>query len=196
MKTTLQKPLLKGLAWLLHHANRNGCNEHFYEVKSRILTKYARRIGFKIQYIPGKKCFRCNGTGWYPKWDHYTGWYSEICWHCHKGWYKRPVWNILAEYQFGRYAFLKPVERVYKKPENTNLIFEGYIYHQRSKYSRFALFVLFCLYNRQKARLIIKTQFKRRRSRQNFFRRLKSKYQLWKLHRELNRYPEHENLPF
>ncbi|WP_372776485.1 hypothetical protein [Mangrovibacterium sp.] len=136
------------LSWLLHHANREASSHYFYQVKDLILQKHARVIGYEIQFIEGKKCWTCKGTGKYMKYDHYTGWYSEPCWHCYNGWYHRPVWVILQKYQFGKYTFLKPIKSTYEKPETNVPVIKGYIDHEPSKYGEFALFILLLLYEK------------------------------------------------
>jgi hypothetical protein len=136
------------LSWLLHHANRLGRNEHFYKIKNQILSKYGTHICYDVQFIEGKKCYSCKGTGLYPKYDHYTGWYHELCYNCYNGWYKRPTWNILAKVKFGNYEFHQPYKRVYEKPDNSIHIIEGFIDHNKSKYSKFALNILFFVYEK------------------------------------------------
>ncbi len=140
----------KPLSWLLHHANRQGKNENFYKIKNRILKKYGKHICYDIQFIPGKKCWTCGGTGVYEYFDIFTGkvYDRDFCRHCSDGWYKRPVWNILAKVRFGKYEFHQPWKRVYEKPDNGIVPFEGYIDHNRSKYGEFALFVLFLCFEK------------------------------------------------
>lgn len=140
------------LSLLLHHANRNtlyGVEKSiFYLIKNKILTKYGKHQYYDVQFIEGKKCFSCKGTGLYPKHDHYTGWYHEPCWNCNKGWYKRPVWNILKVIEFGDYTFHQPYQRIYENPNITNKVIEGYITHQKSRLSKFALVMLFIIYDK------------------------------------------------
>lgn len=143
---------IKILSWLLHHANREGSNENFYEIKNRILKNYGNLIGYDIQFIEGKKCHSCGGTGVHKYYD-WSGEISDIdsCWYCTGGWYKRPVWNILKKMQFGKYIFHQPFERVYIKPVDLLKYYSqitGYIDHNRSKYGRFALNVLFLMYEK------------------------------------------------
>lgn len=145
------KPLVgfscRVLSWLLHHANREGRNEYFYKVKNRLLSKYGNFIGYDVQFIEGKKCHSCNGSGVY----HGYGWdgdYYDHCYRCHNGWYKRPVWNILQRVQFGKYIFHQPYQRAYEKPEISTTIIEGYIDHNRSKHGQFSLTVLFLFYEK------------------------------------------------
>lgn len=142
------------LSWPLHHANREYKNPEFYAIKNRILTKYGKHICYDVQFIEGKKCHSCDGTGIHVgyRWsDIHWGKlvsYEETCYKCYQGWYKRPVWNILARVEFGKYTFHQPYQRSYSKPDNSIQIIEGYIDHNRSKYSVFAGTILFLLYEK------------------------------------------------
>ena len=133
------------LSWLLHHANHKYHNPEFYTIKNRILKKYGQHIRYDVQFIEGKKCYSCQGSGLF--YVEYRGEY-DTCWNCHNGWYKRPVWNILALVQFGKYTFHQPYQRSYSKPDNSIPIIDGYIDHKRSKHSDFAATVLFLLYEK------------------------------------------------
>lgn len=134
------------LSWLLHHANRSGTNDKgFYLIKDKLLNKYGQYICNDIQFIRGKICYSCGGTGCVDNGDVYD---ADCCWNCNgTGWYKRPVWNILKKIRFGKYTFHKPYQKLYKKPITIPNI-KGYIQHNRSKYSGFAITVLFLLYER------------------------------------------------
>jgi hypothetical protein len=142
------------LSWLLHHANRRYSSPEFYAIKNMLLKKYGKHICYDIQFIEGKKCYSCDGTGIYigTKWSEIT-WgkvvtFQETCYKCYNGWYKRPVWNILARIEFGRYIFHQPYERSYTKPDNSIPVIEGYIDHKNSKYSDFAATILFLIYEK------------------------------------------------
>jgi len=138
-------------SWLLHHANRKYHSPEFYAIKNRLLKKYGKHICYDVQFIEGKRCHTCGGTGIYSKhYDNY-GFVSDVnyCWHCEgTGWYKRPVWNMLARLQFGKYTFHQPYQRSYAKPDNSIQIIEGYIEHNESKCSDFAATILFLIYER------------------------------------------------
>lgn len=144
------------LSWLLHHANReikyyNSYKENFYEIKNLLLKKHGRLIGYDYQFIEGKTCWNCNGTGIYkyPVYDFSAkGYTKETCYSCYNGWYKRPVWNILALFKFRKYEFHQPNGKVYEKPESAVKIIEGYIEHSRSKYGSISLFFLFLVYEK------------------------------------------------
>lgn len=143
---TLITPIL---SWLLHHANRNTSSTHFYAIKQKLLAKYGHSAGYDVQFIQGKKCHTCNGTGVY------TGYYFEsgeqwedCCNRCYGGWYKRPVWNILERVKFGDYIFHQPKERVYKQPEiSPQGLIQGYISKPPTKHGDMALTILFLLYD-------------------------------------------------
>jgi hypothetical protein len=139
------------LSWLLHHANRKYHNPEFYAIKNRILKYHSQHICYDIQFIGGKKCYSCGGTGIHVYYSEYTGkpYDQDICWNCYNGWYKHPVWNILARVQFGKYTFHQPWQRVYVRPnKDWGSLIEGYIDHNESKYSDFAATILFLLYEK------------------------------------------------
>jgi hypothetical protein len=137
------------ISWLIHHANRLGKNQYFYNIKNKILSKYANHICYDTQFIEGKKCYSCSGAGIHHYYDCKGEIYdTAFCWYCHNGWYKRPVWNILEKVQFGKYVFHQPYKRIYDKPENNIQIINGYIEHEPSKYSKIALIILFILYEK------------------------------------------------
>lgn len=143
---------IKILSWLLHHANRypfyGQKKDHFYKIKNELLKK-GKVIGYDIQFIEGKKCWSCNGTGIYVGY-HYSGdQFHDQCWHCWGGWYKRPEWNTLDIIQYGGYTFHQPRLRSYKKPDLIGITFiDGYINHSSTKYGAFASTVLFMMYEK------------------------------------------------
>lgn len=144
----MSKLKIKILSWLLHHANRKFKTQEFYAIKSQILNKHAVLQGYEVQFIEGKKCYSCGGKGYHMKLDNYNLPFADPCWFCFDGWYKRPFWSILKKVKFGSYTFHQPVERVYEKPDIiSNKTIEGYIEHEQSKHSKFALVVLYMLYN-------------------------------------------------
>ena len=141
----------KILSWLLHRANRQTKSAEFYKIKNRILRRYATFIGYDVQFIEGKKCFACDGTGnyvYYVDDDFEEEEYITECKRCHKGWYKRPTWNILSRFKFGGYIFHQPFERAYKAPEISQPFIKGYIEHIPARYGAFALQILFLLYRK------------------------------------------------
>ena len=141
----MKKLKIRILSWLLHHANRLGKNERFYLIKNKLLSKYGTHIQYDIQFIDGKQCFACGGTGRYYNYNNED---YEDCFSCTSGWYKRPVWNILAKIQFGKYQFHQPYKRAYQRPDIQIPLIEGYITHNKSKCSKLALTMLLLLYDK------------------------------------------------
>lgn len=133
------------LSWLLHHANRGSKNQHFYAIKNKILLKFGKVVGYDTQYIAGKKCHTCHGTGIYR--SMYSD-YQDHCYNCHNGWYKRPEWNYLQRIEFGKYIFHQPWKRSYTKPEVLPGLIDGYIEHNYSKHSNYARTIIFLVYDR------------------------------------------------
>jgi len=137
------------LSWLLHHANQNGKDEHFYKIKNRILAKYGKHICYEVQFIEGKKCLSCGGTGNHQYFD-YHGFSTAVspCWNCTNGWYKRPCWNILALVSFGKYEFHQPFMRMYEDPQSKGKTFTGYVERHPTNLTGFAIVVLFMMYEK------------------------------------------------
>ncbi len=146
------------LSHLLHHANRETKADEFYKIKDRILTRYGTVIGHDVQFIEGKKCRSCGGTGNHPKYSWETGKVYDYadCYHCWGGWYKHPAWVLLQRIQFGKFIFHKPIKKELKikNPftkdagcDVSNEVIEGYIDHSRSKHGKDALVILFLLYD-------------------------------------------------
>lgn len=143
---------LRILSWLLHHANKEGRNGNFYEIKAALLSKYGKYIADDIQFIEGKKCFSCGGSGTYIgySWHTYKSYESE-CFKCDgTGWFKLPTYVILKRIQFGKYCFHQPWKRAYfKNPIPSAPVIEGYVEHIPSKYSEISRDILFFLYDRK-----------------------------------------------
>jgi len=138
------------LAWLLFHANKSK-DKRFYTIKNSILKKYGIKVDIQVQFIEGKKCFSCHGTGTHIYYTYWTGeeYDRDACWNCSgTAWYKRPVWNWLDIIQFGKYMFHQPYTRTYTEPTESIKVFSGYIEHQETKYTDFALFLLFLAYEK------------------------------------------------
>ncbi|MEP2668944.1 MAG: hypothetical protein ABJH04_08110 [Cyclobacteriaceae bacterium] len=140
---------LNFLSILLHYANRHTREANFYKAKDKILTKFGNPMGFDVQFIEGKVCYTCNGTGIYKGYHSECGHYQDTCWNCHEGWFKRPVWNILQVFKFGKYTFHRPYERVFYEPiylpgQKIN----GYITHNRIRFGELAVFIFCLLYEK------------------------------------------------
>lgn len=137
------------LSWLLYHANKSK-DITFYPIKNRILAKYGRKTDTVVQFIGGKKCFNCGGTGnhTYYDWDGFACDHAP-CWNCNgSGWYKRPRWNWLDTIQFGKYTFHQPFATTYEAPTETVQQFDGYIEHNKTKHTDFSLFIIFLIYKK------------------------------------------------
>lgn len=181
------------LPFLLHTANRNikGKSDRFikpfYELKDEIL-KRGQWVGYDIQHINGKRCNSCDGKGNYPKYGYNGKVYDYAdCYHCFAGWYKMPIWICLRRIKFGKYFFHKPLKREehignpFTKDSlgwevSSNPIIEGYIDHNNHWFGGFAIFILFCLYNKTAAKLYFKdeTDWYWRYRLKSFLRRLVS----------------------
>lgn len=135
-------------AFLLHHANRDYKSEKFYAIKNMMLKKYGEYVGDDVQFIEGKKCYTCGGTGVYTGyyWSSGEAWHDS-CNRCCGGWYKLPQWNILHRIKFGPYIFHQPFKRVYTEPDTIiiNKI-DGYVSHTSTRYSRISRHILFLIY--------------------------------------------------
>lgn len=137
------------LSWLLHHANRYYKSDFFYRLKSKILNKYGKQVGYDFQFIEGYDCWSCNGTGIFVRYSYYSDKpIQEMCYKCYNGKYHRPHWNLLERIEFGKYTFHKPINRVYEKPDY-NTVINGYITHKPSYWSHFARVVLYLIYCRK-----------------------------------------------
>lgn len=138
------------LSELLFRANSEYGEDYFYKVKNKILKKYGKHVGYDVQFIEGKKCYTCGGTGIYVGYYYSGEKWSDTCNRCWGGWYKQPVWNILERLQLGKYVFHSPYQRAYKKPDVlAGSFIEGYINHDRKKYGKTCKFVLMFLYEKK-----------------------------------------------
>lgn len=107
------------LSFLLHHANRLGKDTHFYEIKSKLLKKYGKSIGYDLQQIPGKLCYSCKGTG--KEFDDTDD--EEGCSCCGgSGYYKDPFYVVLTKYQLGKYQFHQPGPRIFHAKPSAELL--------------------------------------------------------------------------
>jgi hypothetical protein len=136
------------LSWLLHYGNQNGKDQYFYKVKNRLLAKYGKHICYEVQFIEGKKCRSCDGTGIYKGYNWQYGWFRNPCYNCYNGWYKRPEWNILALISFGKYEFHQPFMRVYDDPQSKCKTFDGYVERHPTNLSRIAAFILLLVFEK------------------------------------------------
>lgn len=125
------------IAKLLHIANSSppgnrAEREQFYAMKQRILHRFGNPDHNDIQYIPGKKCWSCGGTG---IWRHTYSGDEDYCWKCDgSGWFKQPVWVTLQRWRLGRFVFHEPIERRYSQPLGRAVKIEGYVEHKAYAY--------------------------------------------------------------
>lgn len=148
----------KILSTLLHYANRTSFDKRiirFYEVKNKILKKYGKFERYDLQFIEGKKCYSCDGTGIYQSWYNNE---KDMCYNCYNGWYKRPFWSLLEVVRFGKYTFHQPKEKLYKKPESLEATINGYISHSEPNYGFLAVFILLFLYDKKSMKLYFDTE--------------------------------------
>ncbi len=108
------------LAWLLHYANARPASwtqREFYDLKTRLLKRYADFQGHEIQEIRkecwggyytgcGPKCTCCGGTGIFDL-----------------------FWVRLERWQWGRYVFHYPTGRTWMRPESVQI--RGRIEHAK-----------------------------------------------------------------
>lgn len=144
------------LSTLLHHANRTIRTERFYAIKNKLLARFGKIVGYDIQFIAGKECFTCDGTGIYHGYYPSGGRWSDTCNRCWGGWYKAPTWNILAKVRFGKFTFHQPKERCYSEDAvreylatnrcNAHSVFDGYIEHRGTKFGPYAVVILFWIF--------------------------------------------------
>lgn len=149
-QTLVRRLWLRPLSFLLHLANRQGKDENFYKIKNKLLKRYSSHIGYDVQYIEGKDCFSCDGTGIYKRFLYpfgTCGYENVPCYNCDNGWYKKPCWNILERVKFGEYIFHQPLRRTFEKPDITPHI-NGYIEHEKHKYGWIAKSILFLLFEK------------------------------------------------
>lgn len=137
------------LSWLLHHGNKYHKHANFYILKTKILKKYASFIYYEYQFIEGSECWGCEGTGIYHKYYFFDKKPTkEYCYKCNgTGMYIKDHWNILAVYKFGKYIFHSPIGRQFVKPDIGTKVFEGYITHNSTYWSRFSQITIFILFD-------------------------------------------------
>lgn len=150
----MDKVIIIILSWLLHHANRKShymYKECFYKIKNKILNKYGHYKGIDVQFIEGKKCNKCYGTGIYVGYYEMSGQkWTDYCYHCTKGWYKLPRYTTLKKIQLGKYLFHQPAYSYTSSKKvllPTNNLIQGYIEHDESEYSEICSKILFFIYD-------------------------------------------------
>lgn len=136
--------LLRFLSYLLFLANRGYRSQRFFQVKDLILSKYGKLIGTHYQFIEGKICFACYGTGTAVDWDGV----ECGCHRCVGGWFKQPRWVQLQHYHFGGFTFHKPNGVFFEKPTDDVVLFNGRIVKPVFKLTRIAQRVLQLVYEK------------------------------------------------
>lgn len=89
-------------------ANNEGKRDQWYSLKDKLIKKFGVNNGYDLQFIPGKKCNSCSGTGKFTKYLFGSA-YKEPCWRCTAGWYKLPIYVLLERNKVGDHVFHKPI---------------------------------------------------------------------------------------
>lgn len=147
----------KILSWLLHNANTKPTfvyKNAFYEIKDAMLKKHGQNTGaYDLQHIQ-KECWTCHGTGEYP----YPSHWGKRCLRCGGTGLYTDFWVKLDIWQFGKYEFHLPKQRMYGKtlaeicinkdiPEKSGRkIIDDYISHRTMVWSTDSCLILFLLY--------------------------------------------------
>lgn len=140
------------LSFLLHHANRLGKDDAFYRIKRSLLLKYGKADGYDLQYISGRVCFSCDGSGEIRSW--YDG-EMEMCERCDgSGYYRKPFYVVLNRYRYGKYLFHSPEDRSYNKVPDDDTVARAvnriytYITHKPAeRYAHLCKLLLFLFFN-------------------------------------------------
>lgn len=140
------------ISYLLQLANRqlphhdySYLKSIFYALKKELLLKYGTKTGQAIQHIQ-VTCTNCDSTGTFK--CHWK--LPETCWSCSGTGFYRDEYNLLAEYQFGKYSFHVPEQKIFTyKPEYSKMKqIKGFVDHKiPSKNAGYeALLWLFLIY--------------------------------------------------
>lgn len=142
---------------MLFHANRyyfGGVKDKniFYSIKNELLERFGKIVGQDLQFIEGKKCYSCDGTGLFRKHTWRGSWW-EHCWNCTNGMYKPPFWSLLDVVKFGSYYFHQPNRRIYNATElipiqHIPTKLHGYINHDYTYWSETCAYLLVWYYRR------------------------------------------------
>lgn len=124
----------KVVSWLLYLANARPPSgkekrERFYEMKARICEKLGTPDGVDIQHFDGKKCFSCDGTGFYGFYWGDGNTQGDYCWKCGgSGWFRSERWVTLKRWKVGKRVFHQPDGISYEKPDTEPTI-ESFVEH-------------------------------------------------------------------
>lgn len=157
----MNREIIGRLMWL---ANSEGKGQVWYSLKEKLCKKFGKVIGTDVQYLSGKECYSCNGTGKYYKYDwRNDGGYYESCYHCYNGWYKRPMIVLLDRISVGRHVFHRPATRHYleRELEQSELppgAITGYIEHERKKNGWIAFIILYIVFDWKGYKAIVRSK--------------------------------------
>lgn len=150
------------IGYLMFLANGEGIKSGWYPLKQKLCDRYGANDGYDIQYLEGKECYACNGTGVFIKYAGFGSSYPEPCYKCYKGWYKQPAYVLLERIKVGNHVFHKPIQRVTNLKTLLELdvpktiTIDGYINHNRRKYGWLAFTILNIIFNFKEYRKYIK----------------------------------------
>lgn len=85
--------------------------QEFYELKQKLLVKYAEPVRIDLQHIR-KECWSCMGTGILCGSE-----YHNICWDCNGTGVYAEYWFELTVWQWGKYRFHTPGKKLICKPD-------------------------------------------------------------------------------
>lgn len=121
------------IGWLLYNANSSPPmirRKEFYDLKTRLLQKYATPGPNDFQHFPQKDCFHC--------WSHHHCWDCDDFGHCCRcdgtGIYLPEIWITLHTWTLGGFVFHSIGPKRYEPPEAWPKIIEGKIVHGSKPY--------------------------------------------------------------
>lgn len=138
---------------LMFMANSEGVKQPWYSLKEKLCKKFGVNDGYDVQFIEGKKCYSCGGTGVYHKY-YQREWIDDECYNCcGTGMYKDHRYIVLERIRVGGYIFHRPQKDTaisWTKPTlpeiSATVTINGYIDHMRVKNGWMAFSVLFILF--------------------------------------------------
>ncbi len=114
--------LLGKAIWIVNSDPPHQLRDKFYSIKNKLLKRFGKRVGQDLQHIY-KECWHCN------YWACDDCEQFDACCKCLGTNIYRQFWSRLDVYQFGRFRFHLPVERLYKDPGEPVTI-KSYIQHE------------------------------------------------------------------
>lgn len=152
----------KLLGILMYMGNNEGVKEPWYSLKQKLCARYGVNNGYDLQYLEGKQCWGCDGTGKFTRYSFGSG-YKEDCYRCNGGWYTMPAYVVLERIKIGDKVFHKPISRTESRDSIHNrgiplsITIHGYIAHHKVKYGWLAFSILFLVFARKEYLAYIKT---------------------------------------